>query len=201
MKNIDRQTALIDTGAPAFGPRLVENIRQLIDPAKLDFVVFTHTDVDHAGGALHVMQVAPKARLVSPEGEAKALPLYGLNAPVQPMKDGETLSLGRRTLRFVATPFVETPGAMFIFEESERILFTGDAFASVTPEWQLFATGDLTETLKMVQKVKLDNSRRTIEAIRKAGELRPAIIAPGHGPALRDNLGKYIAELSSVEPY
>lgn len=116
------------------------------------------------------MQVAPKARLVSPEGEAKALPLYGLNAPVQPMKDGETLSLGRRTLRFVATPFVETPGAMFIFEESERILF-------------------------------LDNSRRTIEAIRKAGELGPAIIAPGHGPALRDNLEKYIAELSSVEPY
>jgi len=190
----DEKIAVIDTGAPATADAIVANIRALVDPKAIDYIVLTHTDVDHGGGLAAILQEAPQATVVASETEARGFGLWGVKpARIQAVADGEVLTLGHHRLRFVAAPFTCTPGTMLIFEESDGVLFSADLFAATGPaQWRVFADGDKTETLKMLQRMKLGNTRYTKEALARVAELPVKIIASGHGAMIRENIKDYV---------
>ncbi|MDP1809311.1 MAG: FprA family A-type flavoprotein [Actinomycetota bacterium] len=193
----DNKTAIIDTGAPATAGAVVANIKTLVDPKEIDYVILTHTDLDHGGGLAAILEAAPQATVVASELEAGGFGMWGVQpANIQAVRDGEVLSLGHHRLRFVGAPFTCTPGTMMVFEESDGVLFSADLFASSGPaEWRVFTDGDKTETLKMLQKMKLGNTRYTKEALARVEELPVKIIASGHGAMIRDNIKEYVDAL------
>lgn len=196
----DEKITVIDTGAPATAQWVANNIKALVEPKEIDYIVLTHADVDHAGGLTTLLAEAPQATVIASEMEARSIPMWGAQANIKIVKDGENLSLGQHTLRFIAMPFTCTPGSMAVFEEKEGVLFSADLFACLGPsEWRVFADDrDLTETLKMLQAMKLGNTQYTKEALKKVSELPVKIVASGHGQMIRNRIGDYIQELSTI---
>ena len=101
-----------------------------MDPSRVDYVVCNHAEPDHAGSLPEVMKALPNATLVA---DAKCLAALAEHFDTSGWKtrtvaDGETLSLGRRTLRFIETPMVHWPESMFTYVAEEKLLFSMDAF-------------------------------------------------------------------------
>lgn len=127
---LDEKVTLIDTVKKPFADQLLENIAQIIDPQKIDYVVSNHTEMDHSGSLPRVMHAIGEDKPVycSRMG-AKNLELHfpgRLNT--QAVKDQEQLSLGRKTLTFLETRMVHWPDSMFSYCNEDRILFASDGF-------------------------------------------------------------------------
>ena len=197
---VDEKIAVIDTTAPATGPQVLEKIKAIVNPNDIDYFVLTHADVDHAGGLRLLTEAAPRATIVASEFEAKSIPLWGVRAPVQVTGEGDSLSLGRHSLRFIQSPYICTPGHQLIFEETEGVLFSGDLFAQIGPrDWQLFADMDCSQVLQMVQGIKLGDTKYPQQAIDKIRDLPIRVIASGHGHLLRDRIDSYMACLAGEQ--
>jgi flavorubredoxin len=126
----DRQTALVDTVKAPHGDRLLRNVAAVVDPAQIDYVVCNHAEPDHSGGLPQVMAACPNATLLCDKRCAAALAQHynTANWRTRLVASGETLSLGRCTLKFLETPMVHWPESMFTYVPEERLLFSMDAF-------------------------------------------------------------------------
>jgi len=192
----DKNTTLIDTGAIPTRKAVVENIREITDPSDIRYVVLSHSCIDHCGGLEAILQLAPNVEVVTSEIGAKVLALYGVQPKVKVVKEGDTLSLGEKRLRFISAPYLDKMDSMFIYEETNKVLFTADAFSTWIPEWRLFAEGDVSNDLKMCNDVLHGGSHKLAVALEKIKGMDINIIAPGHGSMLRTNIPKYIRLLS-----
>jgi len=96
---VDEKTALIDTVYGPFAEEMVESIRRIIDPSKIDYVVANHVETDHSGAISEILKLAPQAKLVGTarckEGLQKH---YFGNRDFQVAKTADTISLGERSL-------------------------------------------------------------------------------------------------------
>jgi flavorubredoxin len=132
------KTALIDTADPAKKEELLE---QLDSVEQLDVLVIQHVEQDHSGAAPAVLERYPAVRIVS-SPKAKPMIADHLGIPedrITAVEDGETLSLGDRTLEFIHAPWVHWPETMLTYLREERILFTCDLFGSHLATDDLFA--------------------------------------------------------------
>lgn len=199
----DDETTLIDTGPAVTQEAVLGNIKKIVDPSEIKYIVLTHAEVDHCGGLKRIMEVATNAKVVASQIGAMMLSLYGIQTQAQVVKDGDVLNLGRRKLRFVFSPIVDTWDTLFVFEDSERILFSADAFSASVAEWKLFADADQREAVKALHKMKfpwveLVSPVKMAKALEKIRGLNPKIIAPGHGLMIRKDIDKYIDALAQV---
>ena len=106
-------------------------ISEVIDPAKLAYVVLPHFEADECGGMGRFMAEARNSQLVVQRhvGRAEPAPSAGTSAGrVQGMRDGDVIDLGRHKLRFIETPHVHHWDSMMVFEESTKSLFPADLF-------------------------------------------------------------------------
>lgn len=129
----DQKTALLDTADASILQRFLENVSAALDGRSLDYLILNHMEPDHCAGIVALLERFPSLQLV---GNAKTLtlcsqfydlPLDGRTITVQ---DGQTLSLGSHTLQFFFTPMVHWPEVMMTYEQSEKVLFSADAFGS-----------------------------------------------------------------------
>ena len=127
---IDEKIALVDTVAAPFAPELLARISEIIDPSEIDYLISNHVEMDHSGSIPAVMQVATKAVIITsaPNGLKGLKAHYGDSYPYQEVKAGDTLSLGKRSLTFVATPMLHWPDNMVTYCPEEKLLFSNDAF-------------------------------------------------------------------------
>jgi len=125
----DKQTALIDTVGEPFAGQLLENIRSIIDPKQIDYVVTNHAEPDHAGALAEVLREAPQAAvIVSPKG-AESVPGHHHQAwNLRTVRTGERISLGHRELAFVEAPMLHWPDSMFTYLTGSNLLLPNDAF-------------------------------------------------------------------------
>src|SRR5919201_1528288 len=125
----DERPTLVHTGNYDQYEAIRGAIREVLDPARLAHVVLLHWEGDENGGMDRFMAEAPEAELV---GSALSIGLnasgFGLTERVRGFTDGETLELGRHTLRFLETPHVHHWDSMMVVEESTRSLFPSDLF-------------------------------------------------------------------------
>jgi flavorubredoxin len=190
------KTALIDTVKGRFGPELLRKVRQLVDPAQIDYVVMNHTEPDHSGALSALLEQAPRATvLCSPMANTFLHRIYDLKFTSRTVKDGETVDLGGKRLRFIMAPFLHWPDTMFTLLEP-GVLFTCDAFgahhcgASVFDDECADTTADMRFYYDCLVRPFKDKVLSAIDKIR--GE-RIDLICPSHGPVLREDPWRAVA--------
>jgi flavorubredoxin len=127
----DEMPTLVHTGVHSEYDSIHKAIGEVLDPAKLAYVVLLHFEGDECGGMDRFMAEARQARLVGSDMSAILnLTAFGVDYVdrVQGVRDGDTIDLGRHTLNFIETPHVHHWDSMMVFEESTRSLFPSDLF-------------------------------------------------------------------------
>jgi len=126
---VDEKVVLVDTVWAPFRNRLIENIREVIDPAKIDIVVANHAETDHSGSLPDIMRLAPDASLiVSQRGRDSIEGHYHQPWRFQPVKTGDKINIGKIDLVFIEAPMLHWPDSMFTYLTGENILMSNDAF-------------------------------------------------------------------------
>lgn len=200
---IDEKRVLIDTGAVPTALTVVENISKYIDPATLDYVVLTHSCVDHAGGLSALIDVIGDAKVVGHPYTEHMLDMYGYDVPFLPAFEGSKFSLGEKTLWFLPPMFQDTWDTMYVFEESERVLFSADTFCNGPREWSLFTSQDIRPEILTYHNVKfpstsLGDHKKLRVAANTLKQLDARVIASGHGHLIDRDIDAYIDTMAEI---
>ncbi len=191
------KTALIDTVKDGFLEESLGLIANIMDPAKIDYIILQHTEPDHSGALKALLDVAVNAQVYCTKAASLYLPaIANRELPITVVKEGDTLALGGRTLTFIMAPFLHWPDTMFTYDESTGALFTCDAFGCHYAAAQV---------LESKTDPEFQEARRyyydcivspfapyVTKAIRHVSELGINIsaILPSHGPVLdKDPMG------------
>ncbi|MGC1119903.1 MAG: FprA family A-type flavoprotein [Candidatus Methanofastidiosia archaeon] len=179
------KTALIDTVDPTKEHELVENLSQW--GGSIDFIIANHAEQDHSGSIPGVLELFPHAKVVT-NPKCKAMLMDLLLIPEEKfmtINEGDTLSLGKRTLQFFMTPWVHWPETMVTYLKEERILFSCDFLGSHLASSDLYARdkGRVYESAKRYYAEIMMPFRTSIKShLQKIGSLEVDLIAPSHGP-------------------
>jgi len=126
---VDEKTVLVDTVLSPFQDKLIENIREIIDPSKIDIVVANHAETDHSGSLPAVLRHAPNATVVvSQRGRESIEGHYHQPWNFKAVKTGDTINIGEQNLVFVEAPMLHWPDSMFTYLTDSNILMPNDAF-------------------------------------------------------------------------
>lgn len=129
------QPVLIDTGLAAARGEFLAALQRRIDPGALRWIWLTHTDPDHVGNLAAVLELAPRARVVTNFLGMGKLGLLGLpQERVYLLNPGQSLLAGDRALRALRPPAYDAPETMALFDESSRALYSADCFGAVLPQ-------------------------------------------------------------------
>lgn len=190
---LDEKIAIMDTVDKNFTHEWLDNIQSALGGRKPDYLVVQHMEPDHAANVGNFMKLYPETTIVS---SAKAFnmmgPFFGTCYEDRRIVvgEGDTLSLGKHTLAFVAAPMVHWPEVIVTYDVLDKVLFSADGFGK-------FGALDADEPWD-------DEARRyyigivgkygaQVQALlKKAATLDIQMICPLHGPVLKENLGHYI---------
>ncbi len=189
------KTAIIDLTKSIKADEYLAQVEEVIEASKIDYIVVNHMEPDHTGLLRIFRKVAPQAVIL---GSAKTRDMlrgfFSITENVRVIGDGETLSLGSFNLKFLSTPFVHWPETIMTYEETQKILFSCDAFGGYgalrggifddecrNPEFYE------REALRYYANIVAGFSSRVLDAISKAASLPVEIIAPSHGLVWRRN--------------
>ncbi|MDK8181302.1 FprA family A-type flavoprotein [Paenibacillus sp. UMB4589-SE434] len=190
---------VIDTVDMEFGREFVEYLSEFIDPNDIQYIVINHTEPDHSGGLAALAGRAPHATIVCTElavNELKEMyKLHSRNFLV--VKDGDTLDIGGKTLKFKETPYLHTEETMITYCVEDKILFPCDIFSThVAATGTLYADEagyDITEDFIGYYNAIIHPHRRYVRTLIQAlQDLDVQMIAPSHGYILRTDIQKYI---------
>jgi len=177
------KTALLDTVDPSMAEALME---QLEDVPRIDFIISHHAEQDHSGTIPLVLEFFPDAKVVAtPKGKDFLIDLLKIHEDAFiTVQDGETLSLGDKTLKFLYTPWVHWPETMVTWLEEDGILFSCDFFGSHIAASELFVTdqGRVHEAAKRYFAEIMMPFRNVIaKNLEKLKGYDIRMIAPSHG--------------------
>jgi flavorubredoxin len=194
---IDEKVTLIDTVAPNFTQELIDRIRMIIDPAKIDYIICQHVEPDHSTSYADMIKVAPKAKIVTSKRGAEYLQKSypGVKFPIEIVEDGSSLSLGKRSLTFVQIPMVHWPETMISYMPEEKLVFSNDAFGMqiATPYRFADQIDDWYEPLRAYYSYIVRwNAAAVLKAFKKVEGVPIEIICPSHGPIWRKNVDQII---------
>jgi anaerobic nitric oxide reductase flavorubredoxin len=186
---IDKKVALVDTVQHSFAEEMMERIREIIDPSKIDYIIANHVESDHSGSIAEILKLAPNATVVGTANCQKGLEKhYFGNWKFQIVKTGDTLSLGERTLSFLEAPMLHWPDSMFTYIEKDALLLPNDAFGQHLATSKRF-DDEVDQNILMQEAAKYYANilwpfstlvTRKIEEVQKLG-LKIDMIAPSHG--------------------
>ena len=182
--NGSEKVALLDTIDPSMTYVLMG---QLKDVPKIDYIVVHHVEQDHSGSVPFVLEKYKDAKVII-SSRGKDMLIDHLLVPEEriiTVNDGETLSLGDKTLKFIYTPWVHWPETMATYLVEDMILFTCDFFGSHLATNNLYANDKdrVYESAKRYYAEIMMPFRATIKNnIEKINAYKMSIIAPSHGP-------------------
>jgi anaerobic nitric oxide reductase flavorubredoxin len=185
----DEKTVLIDTVWEPLTDRFLENLREVVDISKIDYVVMNHLEPDHSGALPTIMEYIPDATIiVSKRGEETIKRHYHKDWNLKIVSNGEKINIGKNQLTFIEATMLHWPDSMFTYLDGENILFSNDAFG------QHFASSDIfndevdetevyQEALKYYANILTPFSKMVAKKIEelKGLNLPIDIIAPSHG--------------------
>ncbi len=188
--------AIVETTKEKFWEPYIAKIKSLCDPSEIEYIILNHTEPDHSGNLMRLMELAPNATVV---GSGNAIRY--LNDLFEPgfkhlvVKDGESLDLGNKTLKFISAPNLHWPDSMYTYLEEDKLLFTCDSFGAHYCDEAMFddKVGDFSDAFKYYFDVILKPfSKFMLKAIEKIRPLEISAICPGHGAILRSDWKKWV---------
>jgi flavorubredoxin len=186
---MDEKITVIDTVKRDFADELLENISQIVDPKKIDYVISNHTEMDHSGGLARLMHRIGenKPLYCSKLGHKNLSKHFQHKWNYQPVEDGSHLSIGKRTLIFMETRMLHWPDSMFTYAKEDKILFSSDAFGQHYAGLERFddQVGDeiMPHAKKYFANILLLYSPLILKLVEKVKEIGLDIrmICPDHG--------------------
>ncbi|MDH3982320.1 MAG: FprA family A-type flavoprotein [Kiritimatiellaceae bacterium] len=191
----DEKNAVIDAVKAPFVGKYLENIKAHTSLDSIDYVVCNHAEPDHSGGLPGIMAACPQAELVCNAKCKKTLEQHydtdGWKWHV--VKDGDSISLGKRTLAFVDTPMVHWPESMFTYVPEEKLLFSMDAFGQHYASAFRFDDEEPLDVILQEAKAYYANivmlyGRPIAQTMERAAGLNIEMIAPSHGVIWRSHI-------------
>lgn len=196
----DEKNAVIDTVKEQYVDNFLDRIAAQIPLDKVDYIVCNHAEPDHSGGFPAAMKACPNAVVVC---NAKCQTALARHFDVSDwkflvVKEGETLSLGSKTLQFFDTPMVHWPESMVTYYAEEQILFSMDAFGQhYATSYRFDDEADMREIMQEAKmyyaNIVLPFERPVANALEKLGGLKIKIIAPSHGVIWRSHIPEIMA--------
>jgi len=193
---VDEKIAVIDLVKEPWAEEWLDNIKDVVDPSEIDYIIMNHMEPDHTGALPELAEIAPDAVMVYTERASDIQKsFYDVDLEEKTVEDLEEVSLGSKTLQFVEAPFLHWPETMVTYLKEDKVLFPCDAFGAYgalngklfDSEWNLDAVEEesrrylssiITSYLKFVQ--------RGIDKIKDLG-IEIDVIAPSHGPVYKEN--------------
>ncbi|MGE5404160.1 MAG: FprA family A-type flavoprotein, partial [Candidatus Saccharibacteria bacterium] len=193
------KTALVETVKEKFLPQYLERLKQVVDLQKVDYLIMNHTEPDHAGSVAAILKEAPNIKVVASSVALNFLRgIANRDVPNLPVKEGDTLDLGGKTLHFYDVPFLHWPDTIYTYAAEDKVLFTCDSFGSHYSDEKVFndlIDFDFTESYKYYFDMIIGPFKpHMAAALDKIKDLPIDVICTGHGPVLRDKLSEYIAK-------
>lgn len=183
--------AIIETAKETFKDDYLAKVQQVCNPSEIEYIILDHTEPDHAGSLRHLLRIAPNATVVG-SGNAIRYLQDMVDIPFKSLivKDGDTLSLGNKTLKFIAAPNLHWPDSIYTYLEEDKLLFTCDSFGAHFCHDNIFddEVPNYDDAFKYYFDVILKPySKFMLKAIEKIKHLEINAICTGHGPILRTN--------------
>ena len=200
---LDEKVAIMDTADARKGAEWWANVEETLAGRTPDYLVVHHLEPDHAALIAQVMEKWPTVKIVATATAVKMLPQFFADIDfcdrVVAVKEGDTLSLGAHTLQFILAPMIHWPEVMVSYEQSEKVLFSADAFGKFGAlcnegPWDCEARRYYINICG-----KYGNQVQTL--LKKAAALDIQVICPLHGPVLKENLGHYIGLYDTWSKY
>lgn len=191
---VDEKITLVDTVKHYLFGEMLERIKSVVDPAKIDYLVVNHVEMDHSGSIPYLMNVAKQAKIVTSEkGKNGLLRHYKKEWDYLIVGSGEDLRLGSRTLKFVQTPMVHWPDSMVTYIPEERLLLSNDAFGQHIASSERFDDQlgwDIVkgEAAKYYANIVLPYGAQVKKALEIIGKLPIEMVGPSHGVIWRSFL-------------
>jgi flavorubredoxin len=196
---IDEKVTLIDTVKAPFLGEMLDRIRQIIDPAKIDYLICNHIEKDHSGSLGEFHRLFPNVKIFATQMAKPGLQKYFGDLPLEIVKTGDSLNMGRRSMQFIETPMLHWPDSMFSYLPGDKLLFSMDGFG------QHIATSErfddevdmhdvMYEARKYYANLLIHLSPLIQNTLKKVAELKLEIdmIAPSHGIIWRKDPGRII---------
>lgn len=181
--------AIVETVKEKFFPEYLEKLKTLCNPADIQYIILDHTEPDHSGAVAQLLKYCPDAVIVGSGNAIRYLgDMVGFTFKNQVVKDGDTIDLGNKTLKFISAPNLHWPDSMYTYLVEDKLLFTCDSFGAhycnelmfddLVENWDDAFTYYFNVILKPYSKFML-------KAIEKIRPLDINAVCPGHGPILR----------------
>lgn len=189
------KVAVFETVKEKFFDEYLDRLKDLdVKIENIDYIILDHTEPDHAGSVAKLLDISKNAKVVG-SGNAIRFMKAIANRDFEyiEVKDGDTLSLGNKTLKFISAPFLHWPDSMYTYLVEDNMLVTCDSFGSHYCSEQVFndlnpSDKDYNEALRYYFDCIMGPFKPyVLKAIDKIKDLKLDIICPGHGPVLREN--------------
>lgn len=199
---MDEKTAVMDTVDARFKNEWMDKIRGLLGDSQPDYLIVQHMEPDHSANIADFMQMYENTKIVA---SAKAFTMmrqfFGTAFEDRSIviKDGDTLSLGKHSLQFIAAPMVHWPEVMVTYDTCDKVLFSADGFGKfgaldIEEDWaceaRRYYIGIVGKYGAQVQKL-----------LKKVSGLDVQTICPLHGPVLKDDLEYYLGLYNTWSSY
>ena len=195
---LDEKTMVMDTVDQAIRMQYLENIKYLLNGRDLDYLVVNHMEPDHCGNIEDLLKIYPNMKIV---GNSKTFKFfeqfYNISSPesYHEVKEGDVIDLGKHKIQFFNMPMVHWPEVMVAYEQTEKILFSADAFGTfgalngnIFNDQVDFEGYYLSEARRYYTNIVGKYGVQVQMALKKLSTLDIKVIAPLHGPIWRDNL-------------
>jgi flavorubredoxin len=189
------KVAVFETVKEQFFDEYLERLKSLdININKIDYIVVDHTEPDHAGSVCKLLELSPNAKVV---GSATAI-RFMKNIANRDFSsiivgDGDHISLGNKTLKFISAPFLHWPDSIYSYIVEDKVLITCDSFGTHYCTSAIFNDlieneANYYESLRYYYDCIMGPFKvHVLNAINKIENLNIDLICPGHGPVLREN--------------
>ncbi len=199
---IDEKIAVFDTVDARFTHEWIDNVENAIGSRKPDYLIVQHMEPDHSANVANFAKAYPNAKIVASEKAFTMMKqFYGTDFTNRQIviAEGDTLSLGKHTLNFIAAPMVHWPEVMVTYDSYDKVLFSADGFGKfgaldVEDDWAC-------EARRYYIGIVAKYGTQVQSLLKKIANLDIQTICPLHGPVLNENLGYYIGLYNTWSSY
>lgn len=205
---VDDKTVLVDTVDICYSDLFFKRVAKLLDGRKLDYLVVDHMEPDHAGSIRLLRQLCPDVKIIGNKQTFGMLAGYhGITDGLHEVKEGDKLELGHHTLSFYMAPMVHWPEVMMTYEETEKVLFSADAFGTFgTLDGGVLDTDIDTERywsemVRYYSNIVGKYGSPVQRALKKLSALEIRTICSTHGPVWTEQSGRVISLYDRLSRY